>query len=223
MKCIAIQKENMPILIQVLPEGCFREHEKELLDRCRKYIAEADYEIVTSKIGEEPVLSEGIAYYEKQGYEMERYVEMDMPLAEYQLPTMEIPDGLIFGYYKGDLDTLHEAVAQVEEDWVQYFDENGKYFCSFFEGKIASFCIVGFDEDCVLSEAGIKIGSVGCVGTVPGYRKKGIGFYMVALATQLLKEAGCDKSFIHYTALEHWYSRLGYKSFMSFYLGRKRN
>ena len=30
MECIAIQKENMPILIQVLPEGCSRNHEMEL-------------------------------------------------------------------------------------------------------------------------------------------------------------------------------------------------
>ena len=66
-----------------------------------------------------------------------------------------------------------------------------------------------------------KHGSIGCVGTVPEYREKGIGLAMVAHATQILKEAGCDKSFIHYTALEKWYGRLGYETCMAFVLGEK--
>ena len=49
----------------------------------------------------------------------------------------------------------------------------------------------------------------------------GIGLAMVAHATQILNEAGCDKSFIHYTALDKWYGRLGYETCMAFALGEK--
>lgn len=211
MNCMVIQKGKKIIVI-----GECRD--EALLKGCEKYIAREGYEVVAPKAGETADLAECLADYEKQGYHLYRYVEMDMPLTEYQVPQMPMPEDVIFGFYEGGIEKLHEAVAAVEEEWVQYFDVNGKYFCGFVDGEIASFCIVGYDEDCVISEEQVRIGSVGCVGTVPKYREKGIGLYMVALATQELKQAGCDKGFIHYTALEKWYGKLGYESFMSFYM-----
>ncbi len=52
----------------------------------------------------------------------------------------------------------------------------------------------------------------GCVGTLPQYRKQGIGLEMVRRATLLLKAEGFDLSWIHYTHLERWYGKLGYKT-----------
>ena len=58
---------------------------------------------------------------------------------------------------------------------------------------------------------GLNIGGPGCVGTIPEYRRRGIGLEMVRLATEILRNDGFDLSWIHYTHLEHWYMKLGYK------------
>ena len=51
-------------------------------------------------------------------------------------------------------------------------------------------------------------------GTIPAYRKQGIGLKMVQNATAILKEVGYDLSYIHYTAVGHWYARLGYQTIL---------
>ena len=59
---------------------------------------------------------------------------------------------------------------------------------------------------------GLKIGGPGCVGTVPEYRRQGIGLRLVQLATGILKDQGYDLSYIHYTAVAPWYAKLGYQT-----------
>lgn len=49
------------------------------------------------------------------------------------------------------------------------------------------------------------------IRTLPEFRRRGIGLEMVRLATQTLKQDGFDLSWIHYTHLADWYSRLGYQ------------
>lgn len=117
------------------------------------------------------------------------------------------PKGITFGEFHGELASLHDAVLQVDEDWVQYFTKEDRFFCAF-EGEM----IVAF---CILSDMGkingLRIGGPGCVGTIPEFRRKGIGIEMVRQATEILIEDGFDLSWIHYTHLDHWYMKLGYK------------
>ncbi len=218
MKCKIIEKGDKVIVISPEAEGCIGKSADELLQNCDKYIEKSGFRMVSQETKVPEELEEVLAYYEAQGRTFYKYVEMDMLLQEYQVPKMVVPDGVSVGFFDGAIEELHEAVAQVEDDWVQYFTEGGKYFCGFVNGEIASFCIIDYDEDCIIADENTRVGSAGCVGTLPKYRKQGIGLYMVALATQVLKEAGCDKGFIHYTALESWYAKLGYKSFMRFYM-----
>lgn len=85
-----------------------------------------------------------------------------------------------------------------------------KVYCAFLDGEIASFCIV---EDLGLQECNgrtWKIGGPGCVGTVPRFRRRGIGIAMVRNVTRILREQGYDLSYIHYTGVAHWYAKLGY-------------
>lgn len=118
------------------------------------------------------------------------------------------PDHITFGFYKGDIEALQSAVREVDADWVQWFGKVDRVYCAFDGDRIASFCIV--DE---FGEAdGMKVGAPGCVGTVPAYRKQGIGLRMVQKATAILKAEGYDLSWIHYTHVGHWYARLGYKT-----------
>ena len=218
---MAIQKGEKVHLIGACPKEGYEKSAEQLLKNCDKFIAREGFEIVDLPQKSFTQMEEYQSFFEEQGYSCEPYVEMDKWLKDYVMPQLPVPEGVIFDYYKGSLAELREAVFKVEEDWVQYFNEGDCFYCGFQDGKIVSLCILGFDDDWVISDSSIRVGSVGCVGTVPEYRERGIGLAMVAHATQILKEAGCDKSFIHYTALDKWYGRLGYETCMAFMLGEK--
>lgn len=121
---------------------------------------------------------------------------------------VDCPAHITFGMYGGDVKALQEAVRLVDEDWVQYFQAGDNVFCAYDGEKVVSFCLV----DAFGQYEGLRIGGPGCVGTVPAYRKQGIGLKMVQKATAILKEQGFDLSWIHYTHVGHWYARLGYKT-----------
>lgn len=156
-------------------------------------------------------------FFEKHGYSLSGdYTEMELVLKEYTAPQYVAPENADFRFYNGDIQSIRSAVAEVDEEWVQYFDENGCFFCCFVDNELASFCIIGEDERCLLSDGGSKIGSIGCVGTVLRFRRKGLGLYMVALGAEWLKSKGCDSVFIHYTHLYNWYGKLGAEVFLRF-------
>ena len=79
-------------------------------------------------------------------------------------------------------------------------------------GEIASFCAVEEWENCLLSNGKNRVGAPGCVGTVPEFRRRGIGLKMVADVTAILKREGYDVSYIHYTGVARWYAKLGYRT-----------
>lgn len=151
---------------------------------------------------------EGLGYVKTGGCaEMKRSLS-DFSADDYDLP---VPCGTEFRICP-ICPELKEAVAAVDEDWVQYF-EGCEVFCGYLNGEIASFCILGDDETCLISD-GRRMGSVGCVGTVPKFRKRGIGLKMVALAMEELKRRGCEGCFIHYTNVYDWYAKLGCEVFL---------
>ncbi len=117
------------------------------------------------------------------------------------------PNGITFGEYHGELAALQDAVRQVDEDWVQYFKEGDRFYCAFAEERIIAFC----NLDDMGRFQGLHIGGPGCVGTIPEFRRQGIGLEMVRLATEVLWQDGFDFSWIHYTHLADWYGKLGYQ------------
>lgn len=121
---------------------------------------------------------------------------------------VQCPAHITFGFYQGDIDVLQAAVREVDEDWVQWFGKMDRVFCAFDGDKVVSFCIL----DAFGEADGLKVGAPGCVGTVPAYRKQGIGLRMIQLATTILRDEGYDLSWIHYTAVGRWYAKLGYKT-----------
>ncbi|MGN0667096.1 MAG: GNAT family N-acetyltransferase [Huintestinicola sp.] len=143
------------------------------------------------------------------------YAEMSMELHNYTEKTSPIPD-VEFGFFHGDISLLRAAVAKVDEDWVQYFGKDSSVFCGYVNGWPVSFCIVDIDADCIISSPDSRIASIGCVGTIPDYRKQGIGLRMVDLATVYAKSKGCTKGYIHFTHIDQWYAKLGYETFARF-------
>lgn len=130
---------------------------------------------------------------------------------------IDVPADVTFKYAdtsdEAEMKKLQKAVAAVEEDWVQYFKgKNIPYLLAYKGTEIASFCIVddfGTEE---IDGKTVKIGGPGCVGTVPEFRKNGIGLKMVQKATKDLFDNGYGISWIHWTGVGPWYMKLGYKS-----------
>ena len=163
---------------------------------------------------------ESVGFFEKRGYTFgEEIAEMYGNSGELRLDVKQ-PDGVEFRYEPGGSERLKHAVSAVDEDWVQYFSD-GEIFCAYCGGEIAAFCIVEDDVDCIFSDGTVRVGSVGCVGTVPKFRRQGIGLTMVARASQQLIRSGCGRIFIHYTAVYDWYAKLGYKTGLWVRLGGK--
>ncbi len=132
---------------------------------------------------------------------------MDLRGALPNITPSDCPKGISFGEYQGELPPLLSAVRRVDEDWAQYFREGDRFYCVFDGETVAAFCCLGD----LGRFRGLRIGGPGCVGTVPEYRRQGIGSEMVRLATETLRRDGFDLSWIHYTHLAHWYMKLGYK------------
>lgn len=161
---------------------------------------------------------ESAGFYEKRGYRFGDCVE-EMAGETARLRSAIPAEGVSFGSYHGSEERLKAAVLAVEEDWAQYFDERANVFCAYAGEEIASFCILGEDEQCLLSDGKNQVGVIGCVGTVPGFRRRGIGLDMVSRAAEILRERGCTKIFIHYTGVAHWYAKLGFETFLKLRLG----
>lgn len=125
-------------------------------------------------------------------------------------PTISCPEHITFGLYEGDMESLHAAVRQVDKDWPAYFNQGDRILCAYDQGQVVSFCLL--DEFGCYN--GLRIAGPGCVGTIPEARGKGIGLKLVQKATAMLKEEGFDLSYIHYTAVGHWYARLGYTTLL---------
>ncbi len=164
-------------------------------------------------------------FFEKRGYIVgDGYEEMKGDLTRFQADDFDlpVPPGVSFGWYRGPIEPLHEAVAAVDESWVKYYGPDSPTYCAMLDGEIASFCNAEIWENCLASNGKNKVGAPGCVGTVPKYRRMGIGLKMVALACEELKKQGCDTCFIHYTGVGHWYARLGIQPFLTWYFCEKR-
>jgi len=117
------------------------------------------------------------------------------------------PEHITFGWFKGDVKQLQDAVREVEEGWVEYFQSGDRVYCAFDGDQVVSFCLA----DSFGKYQGLKVGGPGCVGTIPAYRRQGIGLKMVQNATLILQKEGYDISHIHYTGVGPWYMHMGYK------------
>ena len=140
------------------------------------------------------------------------YEEMFLELKDFSGGRVTPPKGVEFGSYTGSLDEFREKVQTVDKGWPEFFDDSSEIFCAFLNGEPVSFCLI--EDMGTLNHDGkiIRIGGPGCVGTLPGYRNRGIGLSMVDRVTAILKERGYDYSYIHYTGVASWYAKLGYKT-----------
>ncbi len=140
----------------------------------------------------------------------EVFSEMILELKETRpLPPVQTAEGIRYGLLEGDRTGFYEAVERVVPSWVPiYRDSSDPVLCGFENGRVVSFCLL---EE-MTSYRGLRIGGPGCVGTVPEARGRAVGLRMVQLATEHFRREGYDLSYIHYTGVDHWYARLGYRT-----------
>lgn len=138
------------------------------------------------------------------------YEEQTLDLHAFSPADLEIscPERITFGMYDGDMAPLLEAVGSVEEGWLGCYHPDDEIYCGFDGDRIVSFCAI---ED-FGTYKGLRVCGPGCVGTIPEYRRQGIGLKMVQNVTAILKDRGYDIGYIHYTGVGHWYAHLGYKT-----------
>ncbi|MGN1338860.1 MAG: GNAT family N-acetyltransferase [Oscillospiraceae bacterium] len=220
----ALVQGNKIRLLCVLPEYRGQGVGGGLLATCEDYIRESGFSraeiggtdsglFIGAELSSAP-------FFEKRGYVFGGNIaEMYGERGELRLEPTEL-SGVGFGWERCGTQNLLSAVGSVDEDWRQYFRE-GECFCAYKDGDIASFCLVEEDVTCLFSDENARVGSIGCVGTVPEYRRRGIGLDMVAQASRILLERGCDRVFIHYTGVYDWYAKLGYKTRVWVRLGGK--
>lgn len=142
------------------------------------------------------------------------YEEMFLSLEDSSVWDREIafPDEVTFGYYEDEPELLLKAVREVDEGWVPFFQKGIPVYCAYRNGELASFCLLEDMGTYVMGGKTIKVGGPGCVGTLPRFRRQGIGLAMIRNATDILKQKGYDYSYIHYTGVAPWYAKLGYKT-----------
>lgn len=139
--------------------------------------------------------------------------EMVLPLDKFDpLKYDRRLSGVSFGYYRGDIAEIKKAAEKVDPNWPQYFNESQRIYCGYTEGKTASFCTITDLGAHKINGREVRVGGPGCVGTIPEYRRRGIGLTMVKHVTLILKNEGYDYSYIHYTSEAAWYKKLGYEA-----------
>lgn len=200
----------------------------ELLMRAEEYLMQAGFDhCITGGISSGFLIGaneEAWPFFEKKGFVKKGFCdEMLLKLSKftYDAKAFRGHEVASYGWYQGNLSKLHQAVAAVEEDWVQYFEDPARTFVGIVGDEIASFCLVDADWKNYLSDANGTVGGPGCVGTVPKFRNQGIGIEMVALATDYLKKRGVDVSFIFFTGVAPWYQKIGYEIFVTEIFGEK--
>lgn len=165
-------------------------------------------------------------FFEREGYRASSgCIEMKMSLRDFDLNKLDIPpctDNVSFGYIGAeDKEELCRAVSAVSPDWVQYFTFESPVLAAKLDSRIVGFCIVDENAETVISSGSNNVASIGCVGVIPEMRKHGVGLAMVAEAVRDVSQKGCSDAFIHYTYLEQWYGRLGFRTFLRLWFGEK--
>ncbi len=221
----AMTRDNEIRLICVEPEYQRQGFGRTLLELAEGAVKDRSSEVTAGSPGSRLFIGapeETAGFFERFGYNLKgTFAEMTGDTAALVQPEHEPKGNVRFEFRAADTDIIN-AVREVEDDWAQYFGE-GEIFCGVCGDEIASFCIVEEDVTCLLSGDGARVGSIGCVGTVPKFRRRGIGLKMVSLAAEELKKRGCDKIFIHYTHVYDWYAKLGFRPFLKLKMGGKNS
>jgi ribosomal protein S18 acetylase RimI-like enzyme len=165
-------------------------------------------------------------FFKNHGYsESHITYNMDIDTAGFDYAALDNPkpENITYRFAeKSDMDELLKAVEQVVPEWVGMYREcDDELLLAICDGEIAGFEMLN-EYGGVFTKNAEKHGCIGCVGTVPKFRKRGIGLDMTARSVQILKERGCDKVQLLYLVLDKWYGKLGFYITSTQWMGDKK-
>lgn len=165
-------------------------------------------------------------FFRKRGYKESHITyNMDIDTTDFEYAHLNIPKPQNIEYRfaeESDKEELLKAVELVVPDWVDMYREcDDEILLAICDGKIAGFEMLN-EYGGVFTKNAEKHGCIGCVGTVPEFRKRGIGLDMTARSVQILKDRGCDKVQLLYLVLDKWYGKLGFYITSTQWMGDKR-
>lgn len=201
-----------------------------LLAEAESLIHDAGYRHIVLGLGGSRYLMQGVpdtadkAFFERRGYQaVWTSVDMALELAGFSLDALPA-----YPYGRCELRLVNHAddacllaVEQVNPSWMSFFREADALALAEVDGQIVSFVILLRDGLPFAPCFSGSVAGLGCLGTVPALRNRGIGLTLAAYATHVLQREGFDHSYLGYTWLEQWYGRLGYRTFRSFWMGEK--
>lgn len=167
-----------------------------------------------------------VRFFQRHGYTAPwTSVNMELDLKSFSLKTAAIPpapENVAFRMARvTDADALLAAVEDAQASWVPIFAScQDPVLLAVAREQIMGFQILSPSGGHFL-RSGHTVGSIGCVGVVPGARNQGIGLRMVAQGAQWLKDQGCTLVELRYTWLESWYGRLGFRTVSRQWMGEK--
>jgi len=194
-----------------------------ILQRAEEYLREQGVKEITLARGTNsifqgvPTDNEGrdvSGFFAKRGYTgsyVTYNMELDTATFDYDALPFPKPEGVTYRLAaEEDRVALLKAAEEVVPDWVELYRGCGDdVLLALCDGEIASFAMLN-EEGGIFTKQAAKHGSIGCVGTVPKYRKRGIGLDLTARAVQILKERGSDQVQLLYLVLDKWYGKVGF-------------
>lgn len=230
--CALVHKASIPLLC-VDKEYRQQGTGARLLASAQGYILSTGARQITLGCGEHYLLQgvpeespEPVHFFQRHGYTAQwTSINMELDLKSFSLKTAAIPpapENIAFRMARvADADALLAAVEDAQASWAPIFASRQDPVLL----AVAGEQIMGFQ---ILSPSGghflrngQTVGSIGCVGVVPGARNQGIGLRMVAQGAQWLKDQGCTLVELRYTWLERWYGRLGFRTVSRQWMGEK--
>lgn len=126
--------------------------------------------------------------------------------------TIKVPD---------TLDPVLACVAKIDGSWLPYYRDapRERMLSASHNGEVVG-CVMLVEDDIRLADCFPgRVGGLGCLGVAPEYREHGIGLALANAATEQLRREGYAVSYLGYTWLEDWYGRLGYRTYLRYWMG----
>jgi len=170
-----------------------------------------------------------VDFFQKRGYRAAwESANMRLSLAAFDKAALTIPTpreaiDYRFADYADEADrsALRSAVADAHPSWGHIFESCvDPVMLATSNGKVVGFQILSPNGAHFLPNE--KVGSIGCVGVVHEYRKRGIGLRMVAEGADWLKQNGCVSIELRYVAIVAWYEKMGFSVAGMQWMGEKQ-
>jgi len=210
-----------------------------LLQESEEYIKTNGFEKVTLGVGKDyimpgvPMNRNAHQFFEKHGYRHswgdEKCIDLSMHLSDFAYNEHKLGDTIDGNLYRianeSDKEGILQCCRDADSDFEEYYMDDDLYtqdsrdpvIIAEKDGEVIAALMIGTESE------ENKVGYAGCIITAPRHRGKGIATNLMKIGTSRMKDMGLGEVWLSYTytAIEHLYSKLGYKVCMEYFVGEK--